>query len=120
VLRGASCVLRQGDGSPFGVRPGPRLPLRSTQHAPRSTPSTEVELTNGERLFLEVHGRAASLTPLDVGMLLQQILSAPRLHARRLGGGALLINSAHILCMARFPGPPETPPNAWPAEPLSG
>jgi hypothetical protein len=79
----------------------------------------EIELTNGEQIFLEVHARARPRTPVDVGMFLQQILAAPSLHARRLGGGALVINPAHILRMALSPGPPEPPPNAWPADPLT-
>jgi hypothetical protein len=79
----------------------------------------DLELTNGERIFMEVHTHAAALTPVDVGMLLQQILSASSLHARRLGGGVIVINPAHILRMVLHPGPPETPPNAWPAEPFT-
>jgi hypothetical protein len=82
--------------------------------------AVDLELTNGERIFLEVYTQAAALTPVDVGMLLQQILSAPSLHARRLGGGVVVINPTHILRMAFHPGPPETPPNALLAEPFAG
>jgi hypothetical protein len=80
----------------------------------------ELELTNGERLFLQAYVYETPLTPVDQAIFVQQILTAPSLHARRLGGGAILVNPAHILRMAFYPGPPETPPNAWPADPLTG
>jgi hypothetical protein len=79
----------------------------------------ELELTNGERLFVEVHAREIPRTPVDQAMFVQQILSAPSLYTRRLGGGAVLLNPAHILRMTVYPGPPETPPNAWAADPLN-
>jgi hypothetical protein len=78
-----------------------------------------LELTNGERVLVEVHAREIPRTPVDQAMFVQQILSAPSLYARRLGGGAVLLNPAHILRMAVYPGPPETPPNAWAADPLN-
>jgi hypothetical protein len=81
---------------------------------------TELELTSGERLVVEVHSREIPRTAVDQAMFVQQILSAPSLYARRLGGGAILLNPAQILRMTVYPGPPETPPNAWAADPLTG
>jgi hypothetical protein len=80
----------------------------------------ELELTNGERLFLQAYVRETPITPVDQAIVVQQILTAPSLHARRLGGGAVLVNPVHILRMSFYPGPPEPPPNAWAADPLTG
>jgi hypothetical protein len=51
-------------------------------------------------------------------MLLRRFLPAPSRHARRLGGGVLVINPAHILRVQFHPRPPEVSPGAWHAEPL--
>src|SRR5262249_8400345 len=79
----------------------------------------EIELTNGERTFLQVQVPRESMTAGDMGVLLQHILTPPSLHARRLGGGAIILNPAQILRVAFHPGPPETPPNAWAADPIA-
>jgi hypothetical protein len=80
----------------------------------------EIELTNGERIYLELRLHGEPQTPIDFGMLLQQFLSAPSQHARRLGGGVLVINPAHILRLQFHPRPPVVPPGAWSGDPLAG
>jgi hypothetical protein len=84
------------------------------------TAFAEIELANGERLFTEIHTHVESRLPIEQSMFVQQILSAPSLYSRKLGGGAILLNPANIVRMTFYPGPPSTPPNALPAEPLSG
>ncbi len=81
----------------------------------------EIEMTNGERIYLEmaVQVREEPITQVDFGVLLQQFLSASSLHARRLGGGAIVINPAHILRVQFHPAPPQPPLNAWSADPLA-
>jgi hypothetical protein len=79
----------------------------------------QVELTNGEQIFLELRVQREPRTPVDYGMLLQKILSAPSQHARRLGGGAMVINPAHILRLQLHPRPPAAPPGAWHGDPLA-
>jgi hypothetical protein len=79
----------------------------------------EIELADGERIFSEVHTHVEARLPIEQSMFLQQILSAPSLYSRRRGGGAILVNPASIVRMTFYPGPPTTPPNALPAEPLS-
>ena len=79
----------------------------------------EIELANGERLFTEIHTHIEARLPLEESIFLQQLLSAPSLYSRKLGGGAILLNPANIVRLTFYPGPPSTPPNALPAEPLS-
>jgi hypothetical protein len=88
----------------------------------RRSVSAEIDLTNRERIYLkmEVAGREDPLTAVDFGVLIQQFLSASSLHARRLGGGAIVINPAHILRVQFHPAPPQPPVNAWSADPLAG
>jgi len=79
----------------------------------------EIEMTNGERIYLEmqIYTRNEPTTRTDFGKLLQLLLSAPSFHARRLGGGVLVINTAHLL-RVRFHPAPLQPPNAWSADPI--
>jgi hypothetical protein len=78
----------------------------------------EMELVNGARIFAEVHTHVEVRLPVEQGLFVQQILTAPSLYGRRRGGGAFLINPAHIVRLAFYPGPSTTPPNALAAEPL--
>jgi hypothetical protein len=81
----------------------------------------EAVLANRQRVFMEVHvevpirDREEELLPIDRNIILQQLFSAPSLYARRRGGGALIINPEHLARLSFYPGPPDTPPNAWPA-----
>jgi hypothetical protein len=78
----------------------------------------EIELANGERLFLEVQTQVEPRLPVEQSLYFQQILSAHSLYARRHGGGAILLNPASIVRLTFYPGPPQTPPNAFCAVPL--
>jgi hypothetical protein len=78
----------------------------------------EAELTSGERVFMELQVQAQERTPMDVGVLLQQIFSAAGLHARRRGGGVAILNPANIVRFTLYPGPQVLPPNAWHASRL--
>jgi hypothetical protein len=79
----------------------------------------ELELTNGQRLFREVHlkppppNAEREFLPQDYTLFLHQLLSAPVLHCRRRGGGAILVNPEHLVRMTFYPGPVNTPANAW-------
>ena len=84
------------------------------------TAFAEAELMGGERLYVEVQLTADRRTPLERGMLLHQIFTGSSLYARRRGGGGILINPANVVRITLYPGPPETPPNAWPARHLTG
>lgn len=81
-----------------------------------------VDLLDCEGVYLEVSTKAQSetLTPIDTGLLIQQFFAQPVLHARRQGGGAILINPANVVRLTFFPGPRETPPGAWPARYVAG
>jgi hypothetical protein len=79
----------------------------------------EIELANGERLFLEVQTQVEPRLPVEQGLYFQQILAAHSLHARRHGGGAVLLNPAAVVRLTFYPNPPQTPPNALCAVPLS-
>jgi hypothetical protein len=78
----------------------------------------EIELANGERIFVEVQIQVEPRLPVEQGLFIQQILSAHSLYARRRGGGAVVLNPANIVRLTFHPGPPETPPNALCATPL--
>jgi hypothetical protein len=81
----------------------------------------EIEVTSGEQTYLEIEldKDEEPMTQVDFGMLLQNLLSAPSLYARRLGGGALVINPAHILRLQFSPAPPHPPLSAWNADPIA-
>jgi hypothetical protein len=103
----------------FRVRFDPEAPQEERPGAP-VVRYGEIELKNAERVFYEVHTLVEPRTPVELGMFFQQILSAPSLHALRLGGGAVLLNPAQIVRMTFYPGPPVPPPGSWPADPLGG
>jgi hypothetical protein len=103
-----------------------RLCISSTSDAPANASElrsvyAEIEMTNEEQIYLEIEVkvREEHLTQVDFGMLLQNLLSSPSLHARRLGGGAILINPAHILRLQFCPAPPHPPLSAWSAGPIA-
>lgn len=79
----------------------------------------EVELTDGQRLFREVHLQPLppkaelEILPHDSRFLLRRLLSTHTLFCRRQGGGAILINPRHITRMNFYPGPVIRPANAW-------
>lgn len=79
----------------------------------------EMELTNGERLFREVHLRPQNadaqpdILGIEQSLFLQQMFSLPGLYCKRNGGGAVLVNSAHLLRMTFYPHLATAPENAW-------
>jgi hypothetical protein len=80
----------------------------------------QIELTNGEPVYCEARAHFTPRAPVEIAMFFQHLLSGPGLHARRLGGGVLILNPAHVTRLSTYPGPPEAPPGAWAAEPFSG
>jgi hypothetical protein len=79
----------------------------------------EIEVSSGQRLYLEVHTRRETRLPVEQGMFFQQILSAHSLFARRQGGGVTLLNPAGVVRLTFHPGPLNAPPGTLSAEPLS-
>jgi hypothetical protein len=79
----------------------------------------EFELASGQRVFMEVHTRAETRLPVELGMFFQQILTAPSLFGRRRGGGAVMLNPANIVRLTFHPGPRNAPPNMIAAEPVT-
>lgn len=75
----------------------------------------EIELSSGQAVFLEVHVQPQQQTALDVAMMVQQLFGLPSLYGWRRGGGVFLVNPVHVVRFSLFPGPPHTPPGAWPA-----
>jgi len=103
-------------------RPDEYGPSRTEQEVAPGQPIVTfgaAELTNGECIYSEVHMSALQRTGLDVGLFIQQLLSAPYLLLRRRGGGAVLVNPRNIARVTFFPGPPQTPPGALPAHYLT-
>ncbi len=76
----------------------------------------EFEMVNGERLMLEIHTLIEPATPMDMGRFIHQIFASPVIHARRRGGGVILLNPGHIVNLTFVPGPPEMPAYAWAAQ----
>jgi hypothetical protein len=73
----------------------------------------DIELNNAERLYTEARFVAQPAMPIDRSMLFEQLFESHYLYSRRRGGGAILINPANIVRLTFYPGPPETPRNAW-------
>ncbi len=101
-----------------------RISLNDCSREPLRGPApiyADIEMTNGEGLYLqmEVDDRDEPVMQVEFGMLIERFLSASSLHARRVGGGALVINPAQILRVQLRPAPPHPPLNAWSAEPLA-
>ena len=80
----------------------------------------EIELRNGEKLYMEVKVEADLRMPFDRGLMIKNMFSAHSLHARKREGGSVIINPKQIVRFTFFPGPSETPLNAWPAHHVSG
>lgn len=80
-----------------------------------------IDLRDGQPVYLalDLHRREEPRTKVDFSMLLQRFLWSPSLHARRLGGGALVINLAQILRLQFHPTPLHSPINAWFANPVT-
>lgn len=79
----------------------------------------EMELSNGERLYREVRlkpqplGAEPDILGIDQSLFLQQIFTLPGLFCKRQGGGAIIVNSSHLLSMTFHPCPAVLPNNVW-------
>jgi hypothetical protein len=103
------------NGSPYGLSAG----LMADQ--PR-TVFSEMELVNGEKVFLEVSQgqpqRAAKPTALDYALYVQNFFTLSSVHARRRESGMVILNPAHFIRCTFYPGVSEMPPGCWNAERL--
>ena len=73
----------------------------------------ELVLSGGKRLFHALAMTSDPQSPVDRGLSLSHIFSRTVFVARRLQGGATVVNPAHVIQATFFPGTSETPPNAW-------
>lgn len=69
-------------------------------------------LRGGARLYVELKTRIAAR--LEQRHLVHRIFQAPYYYVRR-DGGAVLINTANLIGVSLFPGPPALPATAWAA-----
>lgn len=76
---------------------------------------SEMELVNGERVFMQVCVKLEERLPLEQGIFVSQLFSAHGLHGRRRDGGILIINPANIVRFTLYPAPPAVPPGTWEA-----
>jgi len=97
---------------------------RSEHVAPGGVPVVgyaQLRLRNSEKLYIEVHLLAHHQTAIERGLSIHQwFRNAHVMVLRRRNGGAILLNPASIVQLSLFPGPSETPLNAWLAHPLTG
>jgi hypothetical protein len=80
----------------------------------------EVELVSGARIFLKILTRQFNRMPLDESISLHHFFALGGLHARRCGGGVMLVNPASIVRFAFYSGPVALPPGVWQASYVSG
>lgn len=90
-----------------------------TQPGEIITTFAKIELTNRDRFYVQVTAPVIERIPLDIQMFLQQLFTSHTLFARRREGGVILLNAEHIARITSFPGPRQTPPNAWVAHYVS-
>ena len=81
---------------------------------------SEMELVNGERVFMQVCVQVSQRTPLEQGLFVSQLFGAHGLHGRRRGGGVVILNPASIVRFTLYPAPPSLPPGAWQAARVQG
>jgi hypothetical protein len=82
----------------------------------------DIILGNAERIFVQCERRGqeptevriGDLVPLDYSLMAQHILAESSLYIRRRRGGAILLNSAHVVRINLHSGPTDIP-SAWPA-----
>ena len=76
-------------------------------------------LANGDQLFHKVHLSAENLLPIDRAMLFEHMMHQPEVFCRRIGGGGIIVNTAHILRYTIYPGMTDLPGSALPAHRIS-
>ena len=76
---------------------------------------SEIEMTNGSRIFLQVDvvPRSEGRTPIDTAMFIQQLFGSEGVYFRRRGGGIIVLNPSHIVRISFNPSPPIAPPGLW-------
>jgi hypothetical protein len=97
--------------------------LRQSAQAHPGEPITvfsELELVNGERLFMQVCVKMEQRLPLEQGIFVSQLFAANGLHGRRREGGVVIINPANIVRFTLYPAPPTLPPGTWEASRIIG
>ena len=86
----------------------------------QSLPSEELvvfgvwEMVNGERIFLQTHmtGKESKLLPLEVGLLIQQMMTAGGVLARGRHANYIVLNPARLQRFTSYVGLQEMPANA--------
>lgn len=73
----------------------------------------ELQLSGGRKLYHALAMTSDPQSPVDRGLSLSHIFSRTVFVARRNGGGATIVNPAHVIQATFYPGPSETPPSAW-------
>ena len=76
----------------------------------------EIELTSGDRLFLELSEVAEN--GIDERSSMHHLFSRPSIACRRLEGGFSIWNTAHIVSWSHYPKL-EVPAGSWPADPIA-
>ena len=79
------------------------------------------EMVNGERIFLQTHmtGLEEKRLPVEVGSLIQQVMTSGGLLARGREGGYIVLNPARMLRFTSYVGLQEMPANALPMRQLT-
>jgi hypothetical protein len=72
----------------------------------------EIEFINGKRLYWQVLRQPVELVGVDVVSLEHNMFKAGGLHARRSGGGVVIINPANVSRYTFVPGMAQLPLNA--------
>ncbi len=83
----------------------------------RETDDTFAEFTlcNAEKVYAKFITRGGEITAADSSISLQHMFDAQSQYLERMGGGAILINTANIQRLRMFPGPSRVP-TVWHAE----
>lgn len=79
------------------------------------------EMVNGERIFMQTHmtGLEEKRLPVEVGLLVQRVMTSGGLLARGEGAGYIVLNPACMLRFTSYVGLQEMPANALPMKRLT-
>jgi hypothetical protein len=72
-----------------------------------------LHLSDQQTIYWEVTMESQVLVGADIERYLSAIVDAGGLHAKREGGGVMIVNSANIAQVRFYPGPPQLPARAW-------
>jgi hypothetical protein len=92
-----------------------RQEKRNQQRQPGDPTITfiDLEMRSGRHYYIMIGG--VSDLPAERFSRLQLLLTGASLHARMLEGGMTLLNLANLVRFTIYPGPRESPSDAWPA-----